>query len=162
MEEIKTNDNSKTTFYTGRGFPGFRKIAGIVIIAAAIIGLICTIGHVSSNARAAISHAKQIRVAMKLISMQYYNGDGSIFDPTSDNGLRSGALEKIENVCLVDGDIVLNSWDTDNDIPLSFTYREGRYLVEYREIGRGDGSYGMNGSWSVYYDLKILEYSSEQ
>ena len=99
---------------------------------------------------------------MKLISMQYYNGDGSIFDPTSDNGLRDGALEKIENVCLVDGDIVLNSWDTDNDIPLSFTYREGRYLVEYREIGRGDGSYGMNGSWSVYYDLKILEYSSEQ
>ena len=57
---------------------------------------------------------------------------------------------------------MLNSWDAENDIPLSFSYREGRYLVEYREIGQGDGSYGMNGSWSVYYDLKILEYTSEQ
>lgn len=162
MEEIKTGDNSKTTFYRGYGIPGLRKIAGLLIVAAIVIGLICGIGTVSSKARAAISHAKQIRVAMKLISMEYYNGDGSIFDPATDNGLRDGALDRIETVCYVGGDVMLNSWDAENDIPLSFSYREGRYLVEYREIGQGDGSYGMNGSWSVYYDLKILEYTSEQ
>ena len=162
MEEIKTNDNSKTTFYRGSDFPGLGKIAVVVIFAAIIIGIVCGIGHVSSQARAAISHAKQIRVAMKLISMEYYNGDGSIFDSTQETGLKDGALDRIENVCYVNGEIVLNSWDTENDIPLSFSYREGRYLVEYREIGQGDGSYGMNGTWSVYYDLKILEYTSEQ
>ena len=38
MEEIKTNDNSKTTFYRGSDFPGLGKIAVVVIVAAIIIG----------------------------------------------------------------------------------------------------------------------------
>ena len=54
----------------------------------------------------------------------------------------------------------VTGWDSENNIPLSFSYREGRYLVEYRDTGSGDGTYGMNGDWNVYYDFKVMEYKA--
>ncbi len=161
MEEIKTADNSKTTFSRDNGLPWLKKLALLVLIAAVFVCVITAIGRISSKGRSAISHAKQIRVAMKLISLEYYNGDGSIFDPTSENGLSAGALDKIKAVTTVNGEIILNSWDSENDIPISFTYREGRYLVEYRQSGSTKDGYGASGTWSVYYDLKIMEYATE-
>ena len=62
----------------------------------------------------------------------------------------------------IDGDLKLTGWDYENNIPLSFSYREGKYLVEYKEIGYGDGTYGMNGDWSVYVDFKVLEYTAKE
>ena len=161
MEEIKTSENSKTTFSRDDGLPWIKKLALAVLFIAIVVCVITAFGRISSKGRAAINHAKQIRVAMKLISLEYYNGDGSIFDPTSEDGLSAGALARIKAVTTVDGEIILNSWDTENDIPISFSYREGRYLVEYRQSGSVKDGYGANGTWSVYYDLKIMEYASE-
>lgn len=161
MEEINTMDNSKTTYSRDDGLPWLKKLALAVLLAAILISLITALGQISSRGRTAINHAKQIRVALKLISLEYYGGDGSIFDPASENGLAPGALERIKAVTTVKGDIILNSWDAENDIPISFSYREGRYLVEYRQSGTSKDLYGASGTWSVYYDLKIMEYASE-
>ena len=152
--------NSKTTF-TNDPVPGrFRKFAWLLVIAALFICGIVIWSHVGSGARGALNHAKDIRVAMKLVSLEYYGGNGSIYDPSAENGMAENALSKIRSVAPVEGEIILTGWDYENNIPLSFTYREGRYLVEYREVGSGDGTYGMNGDWSVYYDFKVLEYTS--
>lgn len=160
MEESKI-DNSKTTFSRDDGLPWLKKLALIILLAAILISLVTALGQISSRGRTAISHAKQIRVALKLISLQYFNGDGSIFDPDSEDGLAPGALERIKAVTTVRGEITLNSWDTENNVPVSFSYSEGRYHVEYRQSVSGTDSNGTNGTWSVYYDLKIMEYASE-
>ncbi len=159
MEEIR-DENSKTVFYRTGRIPEMKKYAWILLTIALIAGIIVLWGKIGSGARAALSDAKDIRVAMKLVSIEYYGGDGSIYDSSSENGMKKGALEKIQNISRTKGDLVLNSWDSDNNIPLSFTYRTGKYLVEYKEAGGGGGSYGMNGSWSVYYDFKILKYTT--
>ena len=152
--------NSKTTFYV-ESFPGkFKKFAWLLVVVALLIGGIVIWSKIGSGARAALSHAKDIRVAMKLVSLEYYGGNGSIYDPSTETGLADVALSKIASVVPVKGEISLTGWDYENNIPLSFTYREGRFLVEYREVGSGDGTYGMNGDWSVYYDFKVLEYTS--
>ena len=74
--------------------------------------------------------------------------------------MSSEAMVKISSLVPIKGEFTLTGWDSENNIPLSFSYREGRYLVEYRDTGSGDGTYGMNGDWSVYYDLKVLEYKA--
>ena len=152
--------NSKTEFYVKKSPDRFGKYPRTIIAVALIIGVIVLISGISSGARTALAHAKDIRVAMKLVSLEFYGGDGSIFDPSTKNGLAENAVSKIQTVLPVKGDIYLTAWDYENNIPLSFSYREGKYLVEYKEVGNGDGSYGMNGDWSVYYDLKVLEYKA--
>ena len=158
IEEIK-DENSKTKFYRSRDIPAIRKHACILLIFAVFAGALTVFGGIGAGARSALSDAKDIRVAMKLVSMENYGGDGSIYDPSTDSGLAPGALEKVHTMSRFKGDLVLKSWDSEKNIPLSFSYRAGKYLVEYKDTGSGDGSYGMNGSWSVYYDIKVLEYT---
>ncbi len=132
------------------------------LIGALIIGAIAFWSGIMSGARNAMGHAKDIRVALKMISVEYYAGNRSVFDPSSPTGLSDGATEKLRKYCSVDGELILTAWDEVKNIPLSFSYREGRYLVEYSDTGRGEATYDMNGSWIVYYDMKILEYTSDQ
>ncbi len=158
MEEL--TGNSKTSFYIETSSDKFRKVVLGVLAVALVLGVIVLFSGIGSGARTALSHAKDVRVALKLVSLEFYGGDGSVYDPSSVNGLAPGALSRIEDVIPVKGDIVLTGWDYENNIPISFTYREGKYLVEYREMGNGGGSYGMNGDWTVYYDFKVMEYKA--
>ena len=158
MDDYTPKDN--TTFYV-EPVPGkFSKFAWVILIVALITGVIVIWSGIGAGARSALSHAKDIRVALKLISLEYYGGDGSIYEPASENGMPKEALEKLKSIVPVRGDLQLTGWDFANNIPVSFSYREGRYLVEYKDLGQGDGTYGMNGDWSVYYDFKVLEYTA--
>ncbi|MBO6008460.1 MAG: hypothetical protein J6P78_07870 [Lachnospiraceae bacterium] len=159
MEDL-TGNSSKTTFYV-ESFPDkIKRFAWVIVVIALIIGAIIIWSGIGSGARTAMDHAKDVRLAMKMVAMEYYGGKVSIYDPSAESGLTDEALAKIGNVAPVKGEITLTGWDEENNIPLSFTYREGRYLVEYRDIGSGDGTYGMNGDWSVYYNFKVLEYTA--
>ena len=152
--------NSKTEFYVKKSPDRFGKYPRTIIAVALIIGVIVLISGISSGARTALAHAKDIRVAMKLVSLEFYKGDESMYDPSYENGLAPDALSRMKTMIPIAGEITLTGWDYENDIPLSFSYREGKYLVEYKETGSGDGTYGMNGDWTVYYDFKVLEYSA--
>ena len=160
MEDNQYNDNSKTVFVRQTPTAAVTKYAAIILIVALILGGVIVWANITSGARAALSHARDIRVAMKLVSTEYFKGENSIYDPTAENGMQPNVLEKISSVCQVKGELILNSWDREKNIPLSFTYREGRYLVEYRDTGNGNGTYGMNGDWTVYCDVKVMEYTS--
>ncbi len=153
-------DNSTTTFRVENPLDRFKKFAVVIILAAVILGGIVLWARISSGARSALNTARDIRVTMKLISLEYYGEENPFYDPSSADGMASDAPDRIKSICPYSGDLTLYTWDEENSIPLSFTYRDGRYLVEYKEIGHGDGSYGMNGDWTVYYDFKIMEYKA--
>jgi hypothetical protein len=159
MDDYTPSENSKTVFYVPTPFSRIKRFAWIVLVAALVLGGIIVWANIGAGARSALSHAKDVRVAMKLISLEYYGGDGSIYNPTNQNGLANDAITRMKAVIPIEGEIILTGWDYENNIPLSFSYRENKYLVEYREVGVGDGSYGMNGDWIVYVDFKVLEYS---
>lgn len=150
-------EHESTQFIKESLFQKIRKRAWLFILIGVTACIVFAWAGISTGARNALAHAKDIRVAIKLVSVEYYGTNRSIFDATSDNGMTSGALERIKTLTPVEGEFVLTGWDDENNIPISFTYREGQYLVEYRELGTGDGRYGMNGDWAVYYNCKIME-----
>ncbi len=154
MEEYQNNDNSKTTFVRGFHTSVLTKYAWLILIITLLLGGVVIWANISSGARAALSHARDIRVAMKLVSAEYFKGDNSIYNPASENGMQDNALARISAVCTVRGEVILKSWDREKNLPLSFSYREGKYLVEYKDDGNG------NGNWTVYCDVKIMDYSS--
>ena len=113
--------NSKTTFYVESVPNKIRRFAWLIVLAALIIGGVVIWAHIGSGARSALSHAKDIRVALKLVSVEYYGENGSIFDPASDNGMADGAVSAIGSMVPVRGNIKLTGWDDENNIPLSFS-----------------------------------------
>ena len=152
--------SSKTTFYV-ESFPNkIRRFAWLIVLIALIIGGIVIWSGIVSGARDALGHAKDIRVALKMVSVEYYGEKQSLYDPSAESGMISEAMVKISSLVPIKGEFTLTGWDSENNIPLSFSYREGRYLVEYRDTGSGDGTYGMNGVWNVYYDFKVMEYKA--
>ena len=155
-----SEEQESTQFYKESIPERIKKRLWLVILIVVTACIVFIWAGISAKARAALSHAKDIRVALKLVSIEYYGTNRTLYDASSETGLTDGALERIKTLTPVDGELTLTAWDDENNIPLSFTYREGLYLVEYKEVGNGDGSYGMNGDWSVYYDLKVLEYKA--
>ncbi|MCR4793264.1 MAG: hypothetical protein K5871_10970 [Lachnospiraceae bacterium] len=154
------SEENKTTFIVETMPNKIKRFAWLIMLIGLIGAGLLIWGNIGAGARDALSHAKDIRVALKLMSLEYYSNDCSIFDPESENGLVPGALEKLSSTIPIDGELCVTGWDRENNIPLSFTYREGKYLVEYKDIGQGDGTYGMNGDWIVYCDFKVLEYTT--
>lgn len=159
MEDL-TGNSSKTTFYV-ESFPDkIKRFAWIVVAIALIVGGIIIWSGIGSGARRAMDHAKDVRMALKMVSVEYYGGKVSLYDPSKESGMTDEALARIANLIPLKGEITLTGWDDDKNIPLSFTYREGRYMVEYRDVGTGSGTYEMNGDWNVYYSFKVLEYTA--
>jgi len=155
-------DNISKIKYNRSGPTGkAAKLALLILIAAIITGAIITWAGIGAGARNTMSTAKDIRTAMKLISTEYYGENRSLYDPSTVTGLSDSALEKIRGVCPFKGELTLYSWDDENSIPIYFTYREDRYLVEYKDTGTGNGAYGMNGDWTVYYSVRVLEYKAQ-
>ncbi|MBR7089608.1 MAG: hypothetical protein IKI46_03835 [Lachnospiraceae bacterium] len=159
MEDL-TGNSSKTTFYV-ESFPDkIKRFAWIVVAIALIVGGIIIWSGIGSGARRAMDHAKDVRMALKMVSVEYYGGKVCLYDPSKESGMTDEALARIANLIPLKGEITLTGWDDDKNIPLSFTYREGRYMVEYRDVGTGSGTYEMNGDWNVYYSFKVLEYTA--
>lgn len=96
---------------------------------------------------------------MKLISIEYFTESDRIFDPTREDGMAKGVAEKIENLSYADGTVKLLSWDSENNMPLAFTYSKDMYLVEYRVYDPNDS---MNGEWDVYYAIHVLNYKADK
>ena len=159
MSEDFNTDNSKMSFFRESPVTGFKVFISTVLLIVIIIGGIMIWGRISAGARNALSDAKDVRVAMKLISLEYYGEKGALYDPSSENGMDKNALARILSVCPVSGEIILTGWDEEKDIPYSFSYRDGKYLVEYRQSD-DSGANGTDGAWSVYYDIKVLEYKT--
>lgn len=152
-----SEEQESTQFYKESILERIKKRLWLVILIVVTACIVFIWAGISAKARAALSHAKDIRVALKLVSIEYYGTNRTLYDASSETGLTDGALERIKTLTPVDGELTLTAWDDENNIPLSFTYREGLYLVEYKELGSGDGRYGMNGDWIVYYNFRIME-----
>ena len=77
--------SSKTTFYV-ESFPNkIRRFAWLIVLIALIIGGIVIWSGIVSGARDALGHAKDIRVALKMVSVEYYGEKRSLYDPSAES-----------------------------------------------------------------------------
>ena len=130
-----------------------------IIILFVVIMIFFAWARISTGSHNVLQEARDVRTAMKLISIEYFGDTGRIYDPSAENGMASGVAEKIENLSYADGTVKLLSWDYENNMPLAFTYSKGVYLVEYRAADDDDA---MSGEWDVYYAIHVLNYSSDK
>ena len=99
MEDL-TGNSSKTTFYVESIPDKIKRFAWVILLIALVIGAIILWSGIGSGARTAMDHAKDVRLAMKMVSMEYYGGKSSIYDPSAESGLTDEAIAKIRNINL--------------------------------------------------------------
>lgn len=127
-------------------------IVTAAVIVAAILCVVFAWFRINSGVRGAMREAKDIRIAMKMKSIEQYGLGGTMYQATARNGLANGMEEQILKMADAEGDIVLQAWDTELNEPAAFTFQKDRYIIIFKQ--KEDGS----AIWDGYYTLKLLEY----
>ena len=101
-----------------------------------------------------LREAKDLRVAMKMLSIVTYSGGKSIYDPTSPDGMVQGVAEKLRQYSDTDGQLILTGWDKTENDALSFRYSNDNYVVIFQKYGEDS-----EPSWEVYLQLRVTDFS---
>ena len=118
-----------------------------------------TWARISTGSHNALQEARGVRAAMKLVSIEYYGGNGSIYDRNAYDGMAKEAEDRKRTMSYADGDIELKAWDDLNNVPIAFTYRKDPYVIEFRAVGDMTDP---NNVWDVYYAFHMMQYTTEQ
>ena len=106
-------------------------------------------------------------MAMKMLAIEDYSSGGTIYDPSSSNGLKKGSQQRLAALCDAPGTLVLTGWDKTVGDALSFTYREGNYIVFFRlhpEVEEGTVPTDMtdeeneDAHWEIYLYLRVKDF----
>jgi flagellar basal body-associated protein FliL len=106
--------------------------------------------QISSGAHVALREAKNVKLAMEMLDIEYYGQGTSIYDSTTSNGMKKGAEEEIYKLLEQEGDIVLQSYGKKNRTISAFTYTNDHYEVCYKK----DAS--QEDAWQVRYYVELM------
>lgn len=134
-----------------------RYIFLLLVVLAVAVGFF-TWARISTGSHNALQEARGVRAAMKLVSIECYGGDGSIYDRNAYDGLAKGAADMIKAMSYSDGEIELKAWDEEQNVPIAFTYRKDPYIIEFRAIGNTPDT---DDVWDVYYAHRLMKYTTE-
>lgn len=131
----------------------------VLLCVIVVTGGLITWARISSGSHDALQEARGVRAAMKLVSIEYYGGDGSIYDSRNFDGMAKGAADMIKALSYAEGEIELKAWDEADNVPVAFTYRKGLYVIDFKTVGNpNDPDY----VWDVYYAFHLMKYTTEQ
>lgn len=131
-----------------------KMIAGAVafVIIASIIFITFKI---STDAHHVFREAKNVKLALRMLDIEYYGQGRSIYDPTQRNGMTKGVMERVSQILENDGTVVLTGYDTTQRQVTDFVYTIGRYQVIYCINKAKKDDYQVNFILPVYhYDGK--------
>ena len=161
-----TDERTDKAFEEGVQFYRKRPIRVVVMDTLAVfvcfVFLAVFIGWAIADAGARRAHkeARDIRRALISVGTEYYVERESLYDPSKRSGLSDGAADRIAELSTRNGDVILYSWDEENNTPLQFEYRIGLYRVIYTDSSIMD-QVGAKGEYEVYYSFELLTFEAE-
>ena len=112
-----------------------------IVIVIAIIFLVGAVAFskfaIDSKARNMFREAKNVQLAMDMLSIEYYGKDMSIYDGNKRDGLAEGVAERIEALSGEKGEIFVTSYNAKRREITGFVYERGMYRVTYRKDKEG-------------------------
>lgn len=107
-------------------------LAALVLLALAAV-LIPASWYIGCRTRAnrVFREAKNTRLAMRYLTIQYQAEEKDIFDSTQADGFSAGTAAEICRLADAPGTLQLTAWDPHADVPLHFSYTNGSIEVIY-------------------------------
>lgn len=125
-------------------------VIAITIVAITMAGWMLV---TRSEARLALSEAKNVELAITLLQKESYGYGGSVYDATKSGGVSTRYLEDLKTFADVEGNLQITGWNETKDELESFVYQTGSFIVYYEKDEATDQE-----DWSVTYSLPILNY----
>lgn len=85
----------------------------------------------SIDANHILMDAKNIQLAMRMISIQYYGVNRNVYAPDTIYGMEEDTLEEVRTLSGTNGEITLVSWCALDNVPRKFYYRTNSCLLIY-------------------------------
>lgn len=129
----------------------------IAILLLAILLLVSTILPVTlhyvhkSDARWALRHAKNVRLAVTVVAYDYKSDSGDITIKKKDRGIAEDAIHEVEELSDCEGEIDYIIFDTESFRVNKLVYRENNCLVIYEDTD------DESGTWNVYQLNSMIE-----
>lgn len=129
----------------------------IAILLLAILLLVSTILPVTlhyvhkSDARWALRHAKNVRLAVTVVAYDYKSDSGDITINKKDRGIAEDAIHEVEELSDCEGEIDYIIFDTESFRVNKLVYRENNCLVIYEDTD------DESGTWNVYQLNSMIE-----
>lgn len=132
-------------------FHQFKMILLVVVIVLLIGVPTFAYFRISSAAHTALREAKNVKLTLQMLDIEYYGMNTSVYDASSDNGLRKGVEEEVENMLEHEGEVILQSYNKKKRTINALTYRNNHYeVVYYNDKEKGD-------TWTVRYFVTVIQ-----
>ncbi|MGN1204293.1 MAG: hypothetical protein ACI4SA_04465 [Lachnospiraceae bacterium] len=132
------------------------RIFVIVIVVALLSGAVAfTYFYVTTEARLALREAKNVKLALDMLNIEYYGLGKSVYDPSKQDGLSANVEKQVADIVDHKGRIEIRSYNPGEHEILYLIYETDRYRVIYRSDAEGDG-------WKVEYLTTIFDYTDKK
>jgi hypothetical protein len=127
------------------------KITAIIVLVILIIGIPAfAYFRVSTKAHMALREAKNVKIAITMLDIEYYAQGASIYAPTRADGLKKGAVADIWETVGFEGDVVLRAYDKSTRTVEALTYTNDHFEVNYYIDDDGEDR------WTVRYFFTVI------
>lgn len=146
LEEKRIKEYKKLQRYKVQSVLG---ICLVLLIAGAFI---FTYFHITTQARLTLREAKNVRLALDMLDVEYYGRNSSVYDPEKRDGLNDGVSKRLYDICGQSGKTELLSYDQKNHKTTCMIYETEHYRVFYQQDEAG------KDSWKVDYLVMVMKY----
>lgn len=143
-----------------RGLKRIKKRHVIMTVIVLLVVLVISIPvflyfKFTTESRMALREAKNVKLALNMLDIEYYAKGKTVYNPNNINGLTDGVMQEVSDVLEHDCSLAITSYDKKERKVLGFVYNYEHYQVVYRfDKDKGD-------TWKVSYILNILDYDGE-
>lgn len=109
-----------------------------------------------SMARLILMDTKNIQLAMRLLSIQYYGQDRNIYQPGEPYGMAEDTIKEIKQLSGAEGEITLVYWNTSKGLPGKFFYQTDSFLAVYEYDDKRD-----EPEWNIYRLKEVVALGKE-
>ena len=122
----------------------------VVLLAVCVFYVLFIYFKITTGARTAFKEAKNVKIALNMLDIEYYPAGKSVFEPGRVHGMSKDSLTRIQEILENDGVVDIISYDSKTRTVTGFTYQVGHYKVTY--------TYDEGDSWDVDYLVNLYDY----
>lgn len=112
--------------------------------------------NITSMARITLMDTKNIQLAMRLLSIQYYGQDRNIYQPGEPYGMAEDTIKEIRQLSGAEGEITLVYWNSSKGLPGKFFYKTDSFLAVYEYNSESE-----EPVWDIYRLKPVMTLGEE-
>lgn len=133
-----------------------RNMMGVFVFLLILGAVVFSYFHITTQGRLVFREAKNVKLTLEMLDVEYYGRQKSVYDPEKRNGLTEGVEARVYGIAAQTGRTEILSYDKKEHKILSMVYEKEHYRVVYQLDESG------NDRWKIDYLITIFDYDDEK